>query len=82
MNHTELDIKRWGNNLGVRIPVRLAREANLHVGQRVRVEINDGQIIITPLKDPQPTLEQRLEQFDIRRHGGEVMLTNPVGAEH
>lgn len=82
MNHTELDIKRWGNNLGVRIPVRLAREANLHVDQRVRVEVNDGRVIITPLKDAQPTLEQRLEQFDIRRHGGEVMLTNPVGAEH
>ncbi len=82
MNHTELDIKRWGNNLGVRIPVRLAREANLHVDQRVRVEVNDGRVIITPLKDPQPTLEQRLGQFDISRHGGEVMLTNPVGAEH
>jgi antitoxin MazE len=82
LNHTELNIKRWGNNLGVRIPVRLAREANLHVDQRVRVEVNDGRVIITPLKDPQPTLEQRLEQFDIRRHGGEVMLTNHVGAEH
>ena len=82
MNHTELDIKRWGNNLGVRIPIRLAREANLHVDQRVRVEVNDGRVIITPRKDPQPTLEQRLEQFDIRRHGGEGMLTNPFGAEH
>ena len=82
MNHTELDIKRWGNNLGVRIPVRLAREANLHVDQRVRVEVNDGRVIITPLKDPQPTLEQRLEQFDIYRHGGEIMLTTPIGAEH
>ena len=82
MNHTELNIKRWGNNLGVRIPVRLAREANLHVDQRVRVEVNDGRVIITPLKDPQPTLEQRLEQFDIHRHGGEIMLTTPIGAEH
>ena len=68
MNHTELDIKRGGNSLGVRILVRLAREANLYVDQLVRIEGNDGQIIITPLKDPQPTLEQCLEQFDMCPH--------------
>ena len=40
----------------------------MHIDQLVRVEGNDGRIIITPLKDPQPTLEQRLEQFDTRPH--------------
>ena len=34
----------------------------------MRIEGNDGRIIITLLKDPQPTLEQRLEQFDTRPH--------------
>ena len=41
----------------------------MHIDQLVRIEGNDGQIIITALKDPQPTLEQRLELFDTRPHG-------------
>ena len=30
-----LDIKPWGNNLGVRIPAAVARVAKLHANQRV-----------------------------------------------
>lgn len=76
-----LDIKRWGNNLGVRLPVGVARAAHLHADQPVRVEVDNGRVIITPLENVQPTLEQRLERFDPVRHGGEVMPTTAVGAE-
>ncbi len=81
MANAELDIKRWGNNLGVRLPVSVAREAHLHANQRVRIEVENGRVIITPLENGQPTLEQRLERFDAARHGGEVMDATPVGAE-
>ena len=60
MNHTELDIKRWGNNLGVRISVRLAREANLHVDQCAKVKFIGSRVIILPLKDSLSTPAQRL----------------------
>jgi antitoxin MazE len=76
-----LDIKRWGNNLGVRLPVGVARAAHLHADQPVRVEVENGRVVITPLENPQLTLEQRLERFDSARHGGEVMDTAAVGAE-
>jgi antitoxin MazE len=81
MTNAVLDIKRWGNNLGVRLPVGIAREANLQADQRVRVEVDNGRVIITPLDNEQLTLEQRLERFDPTRHGGEVMQTTAVGAE-
>lgn len=76
-----LDIKRWGNNLGVRLPVGVAREAHLHADQRVRVEVENGRVVITPLEMEHLTLDQRLAQFDAEHHGGEVMATTPVGAE-
>ena len=76
-----LDIKQWGNNLGVRLPAAVARAANLHVDQRVRVSVNGRHVIITPLADPPLTLEQRLALFDPARHGGEVMADERVGAE-
>ena len=81
MTSAVLDIKRWGNNLGVRLPVGVARAAHLHADQPVRVEVDNGRVIITPLENVQLTLEQRLERFDPLRHGGEVMPTTAVGAE-
>jgi antitoxin MazE len=77
-----LDIKRWGNNLGVRLPAAVAREAHLHVDQRVRVFVEGDQVIITPVDDSLPSLEERLAAFDPARHAGEQMRTTEVlGAE-
>ncbi len=49
MTEVILDIKQWGNNLGVRLPAAIAREAQVHVDQRVRLTVADGQIIVTPI---------------------------------
>ncbi|MHB1757737.1 MAG: AbrB/MazE/SpoVT family DNA-binding domain-containing protein, partial [Leptospirillum sp.] len=37
MSEEVLDIKRWGNSLGLRIPSAIAREARLHETSRVRI---------------------------------------------
>ena len=77
-----LDIKRWGNGLGVRLTAAVAREANLKVDQRVRVAVDGDQLIITPVHVTPLTLEQRLAAYDVKRHGGEQMQTTEVlGAE-
>ncbi|MBS0298756.1 MAG: AbrB/MazE/SpoVT family DNA-binding domain-containing protein [Proteobacteria bacterium] len=81
MTEVVLDIKQWGNNLGVRLPAAIAREAQVHADQRVRLTVSDGQIIITPIQDEVLTLEQRLAKFDPTRHGGEAMPTAAAGAE-
>lgn len=78
-----LDIKQWGNNLGVRLPAAVAREAHLHVDQRVRVTVEGDQVVITPVDTTRLTLEQRLAVYDSNRHGGEQMMTTQrLGAEH
>ena len=76
-----LDIKHWGNNLGVRLPAAVAREADLHADQRVRVTVEDGRVVIEPIRDEPLTLDQRLARFDSARHGGEAMVSEAVGAE-
>jgi antitoxin MazE len=82
MTEAVLDIKQWGNNLGVRLPAAVAREAHLHADQRVRVSVEGGQVVIRPLIDVHLTLEQRLARFDPARHGGEAMTIGPdLGAE-
>lgn len=76
-----LDIKHWGNNLGVRLPAAVARAAHLRADQRVRVAVEQGRVVITPVEDAPPTLAQRLARFDPARHGGEAMAVEAIGAE-
>lgn len=77
-----LDIKQWGNNLGVRLPAAVARAAHLHVDQRVRVSVEGDQVVITPVTNIHLSLEERLAAYDPVRHGGEVMgSSHAVGAE-
>jgi antitoxin MazE len=82
MAEAVLDIKQWGNNLGVRLPAAVAREARLHVDQRVRVTVEGDQVVITPVGDSRLTLGQRLAAYDPKRHDGEQMpTTRTLGAE-
>ncbi len=76
-----LDIKPWGNNIGVRIPAAVARAAKLHAHQSVKLTVEDGRVVITPQDDKPLSLEARLKLFDPALHGGEVMITTRVGAE-
>lgn len=41
-------IQKWGNSLGLRIPVHLAKQLNLHPGSSVELTINEerDQLII------------------------------------
>lgn len=77
-----LDIGHWGNSLGVRLPVAIVREAHIHADQRVRMTVEDGRIVVSPIRDEKLTLKQRLALFDSKRHAGEAMVTTErVGAE-
>ena len=81
MTESILDIKAWGNSLGVRLPASVARAARLKVDQRVRITVEDGRVVITPHGDKPPTLVERLALFDPTLHGGEAMAIKPVGRE-
>lgn len=76
-----LNIKQWGNSLGVRLPMSVAREAHLHLDQQVRIRVEDGEVVITQITDIPMSLEERLKRFDPVRHGGEAMVTEAIGAE-
>jgi antitoxin MazE len=81
MSQATLDIKPWGNNLGVRLPAAVARAAQLRANQRVHITVEDGRVIITPQRGHPATLAERLALFDPAVHGGEAMAVRPVGRE-
>ncbi len=72
-------IQKWGNSLGLRIPMQLAKQLKLHQGSPVNIEIDDGRIIIqspkynldTMLKDITPKNQHR-QILDDEQRGNEV----------
>jgi antitoxin MazE len=46
----QVQIARWGNSLGLRIPKDLAAQAGLRAGARVEVAAEGDRIIITPAR--------------------------------
>ena len=81
MSDAVLEIKTWGNSLGVRIPSAVARAARLSANQTVRLTVDDGRVVITPEAPRALSLAERLERYDSALHGGEAMPTMPIGAE-
>lgn len=43
-----IEIKKWGNSLGLRIPRDIARTMGLEEGSEVSLELNGNQLVIRP----------------------------------
>jgi antitoxin MazE len=46
----QVQVARWGNSLGLRIPKDIARRAGLREGIRVEVEAEGDRVIISPAR--------------------------------
>jgi antitoxin MazE len=59
-------IQKWGNSLGLRIPMQLANQLKLHPGSLVILAIEQGRIII---QSPKYDLEMMLNDItEINQH--------------
>ena len=76
-----LTIQQWGNSLDVRLPAAVARSAHFEVGQEVEVTTQEVGVTVKPVGPRKLTLAEKLERFDPAKHGGEAMVTGPIGAE-
>jgi antitoxin MazE len=46
----ETHIQKWGNSLGLRIPIHLAKQLHLQPGSLVNINIEEGRLIIKSQK--------------------------------
>lgn len=76
-----LTIQKWGNSLAVRIPAIIARSAHFQIGTPVELETQEYGVIIRSTGERNMTLKERLELFDIKKHGREVMASGREGVE-
>lgn len=77
----EQTIQEWGNGLGVRITAPVAKAARFVRGLPITVEVVEDGVLLRAAGRPKLTLAQKLKAFDPAKHGGEVMVSRPVGIE-
>ena len=76
-----VQIQKWGNSLALRIPKAFAVESNVTSGTTVDVSIENGSIVVTPIRETKYTLEELLEGITEENLHGEVDWGPPVGKE-
>lgn len=78
-----LKIQKWGNSQGLRLSKHLLEDAQLDVGDEVEVTVNDGVMVVKPIKKIRG--RYKLEDLVVRMpqddEAVEVDLGEPVGRE-
>ena len=73
-------IQKWGNSLGIRIPV-FGQETSVDSDSVVDISSHDGKIIITPYPQKSFSLRQLLSRVTEENLHGEITTGDPAGKE-
>src|SRR3990172_4339098 len=74
-------IQKWGNSLGLRIPRSFAAEAQVEEGATVDLSVEDGRLLVRPLRLRRYSLNVLLRKVSRRNLHGEVSTGRAVGRE-
>ena len=77
----KVQIQKWGNSLALRIPKSFAVESKVEQGSTVEVSLEKGRIVVTPVAEPEYTLEGLLEKVTKNNIHGETDTGVFVGNE-
>lgn len=74
----ESHIQKWGNSLGIRIPMQLAKKLNLYSGSAVNLEVEDNRLII---QAPHYDLEKMLGEITPNNQHHQILEDGQMGNE-
>jgi len=74
-------IQKWGNSLGLRIPRSLALEARVEEGATVDLSVENGRLLVRPVRVRTYSLRRLLGEVTRRNLHREVPTGEPVGRE-
>ena len=80
----QLELKKWGNSLGLRIPYQIADSLNIAENNKVNLTVEGDRIILEPEKS-QPNLDEILdsipEDFEYPEDLADFINSRSVGKE-
>lgn len=74
-------IQRWGNSLGLRIPKSFAAQAAVEAGSIVDLSVEDGRLIVRPVRRRRYTLRSLVAGINRRNIHEPVETDAPAGRE-
>jgi antitoxin MazE len=74
-------IQKWGNSLGLRIPRSFAAEAHVEEGAIVDLSVENGRLLVRPLRVRRYSLNVLLRKVRLRNLHGEASTGTAVGRE-
>ncbi len=77
---TELQIGKWGNSLGIRLPKHVLKALQLSVKDRISCSLEDGRLVLKPVSDKKKyKLDELLAQ--VEEPSEEISWGKPEGQE-
>ena len=74
-------VSKWGNSRAIRIPKDFALELGLDYGSRVELRVVEGELRLSPIREPKYTLEELVAQITPENRHDEIDWGPPVGKE-
>ncbi len=78
----QVEIKKWGNSLAIRIPKSFANQIEINQGSIIDLFTKDGKLIIKPIKkNKEYSLDVLLEGVSEKNIHKEIGYGEPMGDE-
>lgn len=77
----ELQIKKWGNSLGLRIPQAIANQVNIQDGSTINLILKKNKIEIIPVESENYELDDLINSITDSNLHSEISVGEPNGNE-
>ena len=77
----KVQVQKWGNSLALRIPKSFAQETNIDQGTVVDLLLEEGEIVIRPVAEPEYSLDELLSRVTKENIHSEVDTGKAQGKE-
>ncbi len=74
-------VQKWGNSVALRIPKSFAKETLIESGSSVDLSIQDGKLVIEPVKQESYDLKELLSEVKETNLHQEYFTDEPKGRE-
>lgn len=74
-------VQKWGHSLAMRIPSAFAADMHVQSDSTVEITLQEGKLIVSPLKRRKWTLNKLLDGVNKNNIHGEFQAGKPVGKE-
>ena len=77
---TEVQIGKWGNSLGIRLPKHVLKALQLSVKDRISCSLEDGKLVLRPVS---PQKKYKLDELlaQVEEPSEEILWGKPEGEE-